>query len=236
MALKTTYEIMDEVLVRANVTTTAATRGLYTDTILRDWVDQAHQWAAAYKKWPVTEGRISTTWTGTEINDYPEGWKPDSIRYMTVGGDRMQKLNFADYQMFRENTPDSEDRVFSDFGLSYYVNPNADVSGTTWFYGQYLPRAFDMTDETETTVFSNRLDEANEAIVEEILKYAKLREKKPDEASVHHQRAIEVLETLWKKIQDEQFGYQTKNRGMYEYFDVLEGELHDRLIRRDQWY
>lgn len=232
--LNTAYEIMDEVLVRAGVTST--TTGLYTDTILRDWVAMAHRWGASRHKWPFTEGRVSTTYASSEENQYPEGWKPDSIRILTVGDKRFRKLNYLDYQQFREERPDDTARVFSDFGLTYFVNPNADVSGTTVLYGQYVPIDLDMTDSTATTIFSNRDEDGNEALVEEVLCYAKRREKKMDESAVHHQRAMELLDGIWKRITDEQYAYQTKDRGMFEYFDVLDGSFEDQFIRRDRFF
>lgn len=234
MALSTIYDILGEVVVRGNISTTTTSSGLYTDTILKGWLDPAHRWAAAFHKWPFTEGRVSTTYS-TEENPYPEGWKSDSIRLLQVGGKRYQKLNFYDYQAFREDSPDSDDRVFSDFGLTYFVNPNQ-ASGTTTVYGQYTPSAFDTTDNTATTVFSSNEPEANEAIVEEMLSYAKRREKNLNESQVHHNRAIEILESVWKRYGDEQFGYQTKNRGNFKRLNVMYGVLDDELLKRDQFY
>lgn len=232
--LNTNYEIIDEVLVRAGVTSTAT--GLYTDTILRDWSNIAHRWASSYHKWPFTEGRVSTTYTATEETPFPEGWKPDSIRLLTIGGERLRKLTYADYQRFKEESPTGTDRVFTDYGLTLFVNTLSDVSGTAVLYGQYTPTRIDTTDDTATTVFSNRDEDGNEAIVEEMLSYAKKREKKLDEAAVHHNQALELLEGMWKRITDEQYAYHSKDRGMFEWFDVLEGADTDGLIHRDRWY
>lgn len=232
--LNTNGDIISEVIVRANLTTTSA--GLYTDDILGDWATNAHRWAAGYRKWPVTEGRVSSTFTGSEDNSYPEGWKSDSIRYLTIGGERFQKLNFEDYQIFRENEPNSDDKVFSDFGRIVYVNPNASASGTLMTYGQYLPAAFDNTDLTMTTVFSGSEEEANEALVEEMLKYSKEREKLYEEAELHHRKATAILDGVWDRLKAEQFGYHGKGRGMFERFDILEGATNDELLKRDQFF
>lgn len=232
--LRTIGDIMNQVLVRAQVTTTAATNGLYTDAILASWTNDAHRWAAAQRKWPFTEGRVTTTFASEEMT-YPEGWKSDSIRLMTIGGKAYQKLNFSDYQVFREDRPSSSDRVYSDFAGLLYVNPNS-ASGSMTTYGQVTPAAFDTTDLTSTTVFSDREEEGNEAVVEEMLKYAKLREKKPDEAAQHHNRAVEILEGVWKRYADEQFGYQMKYQNMYARIDVLNGATSDELIHRDRWF
>lgn len=232
--LKTIYDIRNDVLVKLNQSTTYA---FYSETILNDWIDEAHLWASAAHKWPFTEGRSSTTWvSGTEEYTYPEGWKSDSIRYMMLGTKRLTKLNFADYQQFREDQSSSDERVYSDFGNLYYINPNVDSSGTITAYGQYVPAEFDWTDNTAVTVFSNREEEGNTAIMEEVLSYAYTREKRFDVAQFHHQRAIELLEGIWQRHKDEQFGYQTKNRGMFKSFDILRGSRDNEDIKRNQWY
>ena len=233
--LRTGGDILDQVLVRANVTTTAT--GLYTDAILKDWGNDAHRWAAAQRKWPFTEGRVSTTFASEETT-YPEGWKSDSIRLLTIGGKAYQKLDFTSYQTFKEDRPDADDRVYSDFGGILYVNANG-TSGTMIAYGQYTPAELDLSDLTSAsalTVFSDKDEEGNEAIVEEILKYAYIREKKPDEAQLHHQRAVDIVEGIWKRYSDEQFGYHSSGEGMWKRIDVLQGASQEENLKRDQWY
>ena len=228
-------DIKNDVLVQLNASTTIA---FYTDDILNDWTDKAHKWSAGFKKWPYTEGRISTTWTGSEESAYPEGWRADSIRVLQLGGKRLQKLNFEDYQIFREEQPDSDDRVFTDFGKVYFINPQVDSSGTTTAWGQFVPAGLDGTDPTVLTVFSGNDESGNEAIVQEVLSYAKTREKKIQEAILHHQRAMQILEEMWTKIKEEQFAYQTHHirGGMWKRMDILEGVAEDELFRRDQFY
>ena len=234
--LNNSYQIISEVLVRGGVsTTTTASGGLYTDAVLAGWFGDAYRWATSYKKWPFTEGRASTTYAQEE-NTYPEGWKTDSLRFLTVDGERYQKLNFEDYRIFRDEQSDATDKVFSDFGRVYYINPNV-ASGTTVLYGQYTPAAIVETivDTGIATVFSDGEEEANEAIVEEMLRYAMDREKKPNEAELHHKRAVEILERLWKNHADEQFAYQNKNRGMFERIDIVNGDYYSDTADSDQF-
>lgn len=234
--LNTLGDIQDEFLVRGNITTTS---GFYTDTIINDWTRIAHDWAVAFHKWPFTEGRSSTTYSSAtnDIGDvalaYPEGWKADSIRLLQVGGKRLQKITLEDYQIFREEQSSSSDKVFSDFGLEYYINPKADVSGTVVALGQYTP-AIDVTDNSATTVFSLAGNEGNEAIVNEMLSYSNVKEKKANEATYFHQKAMEILEGIWKRYEGEQYGYQTKDRGMWKRIDIISGNpLTD--FKRDQF-
>ena len=55
--------LKSEFLVRNRANTSVT---FYTDAIIVEWADEAHQWAAGFKKWPFVEGRVSTTFTGME--------------------------------------------------------------------------------------------------------------------------------------------------------------------------
>ena len=232
-------DIINDILVQLGVSTTVA---FYTDTIMDDWVDKAHTWAAGSYKWPFTEGRVNTTYVADATTNevgflYPEGWKPDSIRLLQVGGKRFQKVNFLNYMEFREDYPDHNKRIFTENLGRYFINPQADESGTTTLWGQYTPAALAETDSTVTTVFTDTADEGNEAIIEEVLSYAKKKEKKLDEALSHHQTAQKILADLYKRIQDEQFAYKNvEGEGMFKRIDVLGGALRDDIFKRDQWY
>ena len=237
MALRTQNDIFTEVLVRNNRTTTDS---FITDAMLKSWLIDAHVWATAFHKWPFTEGRVQTTYaTGTGPNSdefFFEAYKADSFRIIQVGGKRLEKLNFEDYQIFREEEPEADDRVFSDFGRTVFINPRADVSGTLVAYGQYQPY-IDVTDYTSTTLFSDYDEEGNEAIVEKMSGYLKRREHLAQEAELHDQRANAKLEEVWKRVQDEAYAYKTHpdRGGMYKRFDVIQGLGADELFQRDQF-
>lgn len=236
--ITTIGEIKNQVLQRHGVDTTSA---FYTDDILNDYIKSATRWASSYKKWPFTEGRVSTTFSsgaGENSDEWNfEGYKSDSLRILTIGGKRHKKLNFEDYIIFREETPSSEDRVFTDYGRLVYINPSTDASGTLVAYGQYIPVDPDTTDPDSKTVFSDSEPEGNEAIIERVLSFMNLRERKEGQAKFHTDNAIAILESIEGIIEDEGFNYKThKTRdGMWERFDVLEGDLIDDLYNRDQF-
>jgi hypothetical protein len=236
MAINQVSEIIGEVLVRNNRTTTDA---FVTDAMLQDWTRDAHTWAASRYKWPFTEARVSSTYvedSADDGRDFPEGWKADSIRFLQVGGKRFTKLNFQNYLKFREDFSSDSKKVFSDFGRLYYVNPNADVSGTITFWGQYQP-TIDPTAPTATTIFSTFDEEGNEAIVEKMSSYLKRREHLIQEAELHDQRATSKLDEIWKRIQDEQHAYQNvEDEGIFKRIDILSGVQRDELFRRDQFF
>src|SRR3972149_1943596 len=141
--MRTLTDIITEVLVRNNRTTTD---GFISDTYLKTWLKDAYKIAAARRKWPFTEGKSSTTYSSAITDDngntlvaYPEGWKADSVRILTIGGKRMQKTEFSSFLRFLEENERNNSRIYSDHGRQLYVNVNSDVSGTLTAYGQYTP-------------------------------------------------------------------------------------------------
>lgn len=234
--LNTVGDLITEVLVRNNRTTTDS---FITDAMLQDWVRDAHVWATAFRKWPFTEVRDQTLTFSTEevpYSSFAVKFKADSIRILQIGGKRLQKLAFEDYQIFKENVPQSNERVFSDFGRTLFINANADVSGTITAWGQYQP-SIDPTDLSATTMFSSYDEEGNEALVEKMTCYLKRREHIPDEAELHDQRAAAKLTEVWERSQNEQYAYQTspERGGMFERIDILNGGRASDLFKRDQF-
>lgn len=249
--MRTRDDIFKELLVRNNLTTTDT---FITDTILQKWYSQANIWATSFHKWPFTEGKASTTYTtaitddfGNAIIQYPEGWKADSIRILTIGAKRMQKLEFNSFLRYIENNGvqganNNNSRIYSDYARQIYVNTGADVSGTLVAYGQYQP-AIDVTDENGLSVFSDYDEEGNEAILWKMTAYLHSREQespvlirgKPvSQAIIAEQNAINILDGIWKRIGDEQFNYQTKDQSMFDHIDVLRGRGSNNNYN-DRW-
>ena len=95
-------EIKTEVIVRGSIETTSA---FITEAMIHDWINQAHRWSAAYKKWPFTEymDKSQAYSSATEEYDYPTNFKADSIRIMKIGDDLFEKKNFSAYLEFKED-------------------------------------------------------------------------------------------------------------------------------------
>lgn len=225
--------IKTEILVRSGKDTTSS---WLSESFLNDWINQAHRWASGYKPWPYTQGRLSTTYAGVE-EMFVEGYKADSFRFIQIGGDRLQRINFEDYQIFKEEQSASTDRVYSTYGGLVYINPNCGMSGTLVAYGQYQPAEIadgDENDATET-VFSPMGDEGNEAIINKVLGYIANREGDINKANNSDILAKTNLEELWRRVQDEQFTAHTKDRGMWERLDVINGNYYDDALDTDRF-
>lgn len=230
--LRTFEEIKNDVIVKSGIKTTST---YFTDAILDDWIKQSERWATAFKKWPFTEGRVSTTFVAGQ-EEYPfEGYKSDSFRMVHVGGKRLGKITFEDYKIFKEDQESSADRVFSDYGRIMFVNPLIDLAGTLTAWGQYTPAPIDVTEPNSLTVFSNGDEEGNEAIVEKVLSFIRKRQQKRNDANDHLKNAKDILENMEGIVEEELFNYKTKDRGMFERVDVVNGSYYNDGIKRDQF-
>lgn len=226
--------IADQVIVRGGWSTTYTITSANLDLL----IDRAHQFCAGYKKWPFTEGRVSTTYAslvttedGYLVGEYPEGWKSDSIRLLKIGGYEVSKTAFYKFIKFLEDYPEDNERMFSDYARRYYVNPRIDVSGTVSVWGQYTPAAL----ADENTVFVGET-EGDEAVIEMTMSYVYKRLGDEQNALNHEKTSRNILEELWKKVEAEQYAYQTPpDDGMFQRFDVLEGGFRDDLTNRDQF-
>jgi hypothetical protein len=220
-------DLQAEVLVELGSDTTSS---FYTEKNIRDWLDASHKWAAAYHKWPQTEykDKSGAFTSGTETYSYPNaGFRTDSIRILQIGSDLFQKKNFEDYLKYRENYPDRDDKYFSDYGRTLYVNPNCS-SGTIYAYGQLTPKTLgSVASSTASTVFANSEDEVDEAIIEKTISLAFRKAKKINESIAYENSAKQKLEEAWKRITDEQASYQNISKNMFADFDVLDGEINE---------
>lgn len=222
--------LQDQCIIRLGTDTTST---FITEKNIRDWLDLAHKWAAGYKKWPFTEymDKSGAFTAGTETYAYPNiNFKTDSIRMIKVGDYLFDKKLFKDYLQYREDYPSGTDKIYSDYGRTLYINPNC-TTGTIYSYGQLTPPVLGLvSSSTASTVFNSYDDEGDDAIIDKTCSYAFRKMKKFQEALDFESRARTTLDELWKRIQEEQAMYQTKDRPIWEDFDILdEGDNENPL-------
>jgi hypothetical protein len=221
-------ELQNQVLTRGGIDTTST---FITETNIREWLDSAHKWAAAYKKWPFTEYLDTSGYFvhGGQDYDYPNPYfKTDSIRLLFIG-DALTNFKIFDKKVFNDfvkyvvDYPSGIDTIFSDYGRILYINRNC-ASGTIVCCGQLTPPTLGLVaSSSASTVFSNYDEEGDDAVIDKACSYAFRRMRKFNEANDFDQRARLALEELWKRVKDEQPMYQTKDRQIFSNIDVLNG-------------
>ena len=205
---------------------------LFTETELVRWLTIAKDEAVARHPWPFTEGKESiTTVASAETYDYPTNMKSDSIRYLTVNGKRYKKLLFEDYMTYREDYTSGTEKFFTDRNRILYINYLAtDFGNSIVCYGQ-VEVSGSITSASTSSVFSMAEPEADEAIIK--LAYSRAfsseKMKQPQKSRQERIEAFEILDGIWQRIQERQYSYQTKDRPMFERFDVVNGDFYDDL-------
>lgn len=127
----------------------ASTNTFWSTTMLKSWLNRSNIWACAFKKWPFTEKKddTETTVASQDNYDYPTDFKSDSIRILRVDGKRYTKIRYEDYLKYREDDPDGDDKVFSDYKREYFINPNCFSGGETIeVYGQATPDSLELSE------------------------------------------------------------------------------------------
>jgi hypothetical protein len=202
---------------------------MFSQTELLDSLSVANKKIKARWPWPMTEGRRNMAYS-TEEQDYPSDMKSDSVYMLLIGGKRYDKKNFQSYQVYREDQPDRDEKIFSDWNRTLFINPNAGASGTIVCYGQVI--LTDINTSASTTVFSVAEPEIDEAMVQ--LAYAELLDsekmKNPQKAQVVRQNAFAVVDGVWDTIKLKQYTYQDKSAQMFKGIDVLNGNVDDDNI------
>jgi len=216
-----------------------ANNDLYTDTELVRWLTLARRAAEARHPWQFTEGRYEVAVTaGQEKYDMPTSFKTGRLRYATVNDKRYTKLIFEEYLRHLEEYSTSTEKIFSERSRTMYFNVSAtDFANSIVIYGQVeVSGSVDST--TSTTVFTAGEPEADEAIVKLAYSYAlgSDKNKDPGRARIERAESFEILDDIWRRMQEKKHTYQTREEGSgYDRIDVVEGGRYSDSIKRNQF-
>ena len=234
-----TTNLFEELCSKLNISwSDIANNDLYSETELSRWLRLSRNEAVARNPWPFTEGRLEiASASGTEKYDYPLILKSDSLRYLTVNDKRYDKKLFEDYLKYKEDYSSGSNKIYSDRNRVLYINHLADDFGNSIVcYGQVIVTG-SVDSQTATTVFSTAEPEGDEAIIQ--LAYSKAlgseKMNKPTQAKKERSEAFEILDGIWKRIQDKQHTYQTKDTSMFKRMDILGGGYEGEIRSRKQF-
>jgi hypothetical protein len=212
-----------------------ANNGLFTDSELGGFIQDALLLAWDYKPWPFTQGVETATTISTDYYDHPNELMNGSIYLLRVGGYEYKKLLMEDYLKFIEDSSTASDRIWSENDTFIFINKNAYTVGDTFdLYGKRM--APQLSGPTDILPFSpvtdNQEHSGNSAIV--LLAYSLALEtekkNKPDVAVSVRTEAIGMLEVLWKPYAQSRSYLQSKNRPMFDTQDYFgQGSASDSI-------
>lgn len=210
-----------------------ANNGLFTDSDLQAFIQQAVIKAWDYEFWDFTEGSKTGTTISTPYYDYPQDIQSGSAFLLWVTGKEYKKLSFQDYQKYFQDNPNARDRFWSQRKRFIFINQNAYTVGDIFdVFGKLMPPVLSST--TDLLPFSpdtdNEEHSGNEAIV--LLGYGEAldSEKKnnPAQAEIERKKAYQTLDILWKPFAEERASLQSKDRPMFNVPDYFSGRANNR--------
>lgn len=224
-------ESIQEVCRKLNISYSAVAGGtddLFAIGDFKSWLNLAVQRAWDYARWIFSEKAVYTqTAQDQDYYDYPADFISDSIHILKVENqdgkmETYKKIRFEDYQRYREEQAEGKDKIFTDFKRFYFINPKAFtgvVARKIEIWGK--KRALILINDTDLLPFSpetdNEENSGNLSIV--LLAYAMAldsdKKKDVNKALIMERKALEILETIAKREQEEQTSYRGKDNPMF---------------------
>lgn len=174
--------------------------------------------------WPETESAKKTSSVANrEYYDYPNTFRPDSIWKLIIdGNDYGEPIAFRDYLYEKENNiPSGRDRIWSSQWRRYFVYPTPTSDGDMNIYVWGQKSVDTMTNDGDTTIWSNSMPECNEAVVLEAAAILKNKGEDEKPGEFRSQEAKQILVVAWGKIRSSQKKYQ-KTKTQYNIPDYLD--------------
>jgi len=138
----------------------------------------------------------------------------------TVAGDLVDSANApfvaGDVGKSVYNATDNKYTVITGYNTSTSVDIDNDIFTVGEEYEMFSANS------AGETPFSNSEEEGNEAIVKKALSIALAKAEKWNESVVEENGAKQILNGIWARIQEEQFGYKTKKRSLFKRINILQ--------------
>jgi len=211
---------------------TIAQNGLFSLEDIKAYINSANSIAWNYYPWAIAEKASYTTATASEYYDYPDEFMSDSIFILKVEQDdgdmdRYELLRFRDYEKYRQDFEDGEDKVASSWARKYFINPNSEIASGNKIeiWGRLKPTK--LTADADAMPFSpnGEMSDGNEAIIKIAFSIALESDKKRDASRGKSEKteAYQMLEVLAERERKGQQKYHTKNTPLFRRIDILGG-------------
>ena len=213
-----------------------STSSFISSPTIKGWVNHGYFWALNYKDWPFSEtvDKSLVAVSGQEEYAYPSDIKSDSIKYLKINGYRYRKIKFDDYLKYRENYDSTQERIFTDYGRTLYVNPLAsDFSGSFYLYATKQPSSLSL--DADTTLFATADTEAEEAIIKYAQAIGLKKMEEYNQANNIMQEATLILERIWEKTKNQSATYESREHPMFDRIDILQGVRYDDGFNNKQF-
>ena len=184
---------------------------LFSDDMKNAFLNDAVTYVASLYKWPQREmcaRYISGTEAGYGYYDYPNSpvqFAPDSIRSLMINNITYQQKDYYDlikYVNGEVKLPSNLEKHthwFANFGSWFFIFPVIDLNGLE-IHATGVTVAAPLTDDTSTTIWSDDMEQLNEAVLEYMLFIA-----------THDQKHIEMCNSIANQVWSKYVTEKQKN-------------------------
>jgi len=178
-------------------------------------------------RWPALEdAKKTSTVINKEYYDIPQGWSPDSVWRVEVNGEMYGEepdgspLAFDDYLDWKADNANSTLKKWAVQYTRYFISPTPTsvITNGISLWGQ--KNVATLSSASDTTIFSYKMPEINEAIVLEASAILRKKASNQKVGMLISQEAKEIVTIAWSKIQQEQSKFQKNQPFFYvpDYF------------------
>ncbi len=195
----------------------------YSTALLNRYINRAHRAIANLYPWQETQQALKrSTIAGQEYVSYPENLRTDSVFLIRVDGVEYKILTFREYQRFKEENPNTQEKRVSDWRRKLFINPTpaTDGTGNIEVWGHEVPDT--LVDDGDFIVFAHQ-----STLEEAINMYAKGLALMKAKGSYFERGkglmgdALSMAQNEWRTQQKRQAEYQTESTTMWEHTDLL---------------
>lgn len=200
----------------------------FPPTVVKRAVNRAYRKVGGLFPWPeLQDAKKTSTQLDQEYYDYPQNWRSNSIWKLAIVNDDGEEerygedpdgspLSFDDYLNWKEDNPDSTEKKWANQWRRFFVWPVPASQGNNNIHVWGIKVISDLSDDSDTTIFSYSTPEAMEAIVLEAVAILKSKREDENSSQFKSQEAKGILVVAWAKISKEMAKYE-KNM---PFFDV----------------
>jgi len=193
---------------------------LYPTATIKLALNRGYIKAGRLFRWPMLEdAKKTSTQLNIEYYDAPDTWSPNSIWRLEMDDEQYGEdpdgspMAFDDYMQWRrdEDNENSTEKKWAQQQNRYFIYPVPSAGGTNniSIWGQKNVTA--LSADGDTTIFSYRMPECNEAVVLEAREILKLKgedEKARNNDIMFSPRALGILTTAFNKLKQEKAKFE----------------------------
>lgn len=146
---------------------------IFSNSDKNEFVNDAIIWVSSQHKWSQREmcvHYVSGTEAGEGYYDYPNDpvqFAPKSIRTLVIDGIKYKQIDYYDLMAIKRGEMEPQDHkphYFANFGTWFFIYPVIDINGLP-IEATGVVKAGTLSNNTDYTIWSDDMEELNEAVV-----------------------------------------------------------------------